>query len=96
MKYKQVWNGRDWIRVELCENAVRNTDINYGHGIGVYQCYDNPSKFSVTIHYTNCMGDEFDQDTMRLCEECLQVLRKSARRNGYRIESARINGGKRG
>jgi len=90
MGKKQIWNGRDWIKAELCENAVRNTDVNYGRGIGITQCYDNAAEFSVTIHYTNCIGDEFDQDSVKLCAGCLRTLKKSVRKNGYRLESNRI------
>jgi len=90
MKCKQIWDGKKWQEVELCENACRNTDINYGNGIGVIQCYDNPVEFCVNIYYKNCVGDEFDQDIVKICGECLKELKKSAQKRDHRLESRKI------
>ena len=35
MKTTIRWNGTDWKEYPLCENAVKNTDVNFGQGIGI-------------------------------------------------------------
>jgi len=88
---KLVWNGKDWMRVPLCDNAYRNTEVNFGHGVGLSpQCYDNEQKWEVTIGYVNCIGDVFEQDTLYLCDECAKLARKAARRDGYKFKSRRL------
>ena len=85
MKTKRVWNGSYWVEVELCHNAVCNTDVNYGQGIGILQCYDEIPAFSVIVDY----GYE-KSEQMKLCGQCLANLKKSVRRNGYKLTSQRI------
>lgn len=82
---KQVWNGKNWVRVALCQNAHRNTDVNYGRGIGVVQCYDNTQEVIATVTYNNS-----EQSVFKLCKDCLAQLKKSARRNGYTIKSQKL------
>jgi hypothetical protein len=84
---KQIWDGSNWVGVDMCENARRNTDVNYGHGIGVLQCYDEPAEFEVTVDY----GYE-KSPPMKLCGKCLANLKKSAHRNGYKVKSTRLRG----
>ena len=83
---KQIWNGRTWVRVPLCDNASSNTEVNLGRGIGVTpQCYDNKQEYKVIIHYS-----EFERGITYLCGECLKRLRKSARKYGYKVEWRKI------
>ncbi len=82
---KPIWDGSNWVDHEMCENAARNTDVNYGHGIGVLQCYDEPAEFSVIVDY----GYEKSPE-MKVCGKCLANLKKNARRHGYHIKSTRL------
>jgi len=83
---KEEWNGKAWARLPLCDNAVRNTSVNFGRGIGVTpQCYDNPAKRTVTVYYDKYQ-EASNSDTMSLCEECRKGLIKSARRHGYKVK----------
>ena len=81
----QYWDGSNWVEQPMCENAVRNTDVNYGHGIGVLQCYNEPAEFSAEVDY----GYE-TSGKMKLCGKCLAALKKSCRKQGYKIKSERI------
>lgn len=82
---KSIWRGRKWEKVDMCENGARNNDINFGRGIGVLQCYDNPVTTKATVFY-----HENESDSMNLCDECIKNLKKSARKNGYRVKTERI------
>jgi hypothetical protein len=82
---KKIWNGSDWVGVPMCENGARNTDVNYGHGIGVPQCYDEAAEFEAIVDY----GYE-KSPPMKLCPKCLSNLKKSARRHGYKLKSTRL------
>ena len=67
----------------LCENSSRLTNH-----IGVYpQCYDGKKEFEVTITY-----DNGEQDTLYLCKECLNNLKRENRRarRKARIRSRRL------
>ena len=90
MKTAERWNGKDWEKYQLCENAVKNTDVNYGHGIGIPQCYDGEQEYSATISYVNAIGDVFDEDTVKLCSKCLAELKKSVRKRGYKLTYHKI------
>ena len=79
---KKIWNGSDWVSVPMCENGARNTDVNYGRGVGVLQCYDEAAEFTAIVDY----GYE-KSPPMKLCGECLKNLKKSSRRNGYKLKS---------
>ena len=81
---KLVWKNGNWEKVEVCENGARNNDINYGRGIGVLQCYDNPAVVRATVIY-----NYNESDSMNLCDECLKNLKKSARKNHYKIKTMR-------
>jgi hypothetical protein len=90
--FKEIWDGKNWVKKPLCQNAYRNTEINCGRGIGLHpQCLDNIQEYRVTIHYRNCIGDEFAQDTFYLCRECLSHLKKQCR--GHKIEYEKLIGG---
>ena len=82
---KQVWDGCDWVKSPMCENAARNTDVNYGRGIGIQQCYDEAAQFTATVDYSYAESDQ-----MKLCSSCLAALKKSCRRNGYKLKSTRL------
>lgn len=83
---KQIWNGSNWVGVPMCENGARNTDVNYGRGIGgVLQCYDNAAEFEAIVDY----GYE-KSPPMKLCGKCLSALKKSSRRNHYKLKSTRL------
>jgi hypothetical protein len=90
--YKEIWDEKNkmWVKKSLCQNAVRNVEVNYGRGIGIPQCYDNIQEYEVTIYYKNCLGDEFDQNTVYLCRECLSELEKSARKWGHSLKYRKI------
>lgn len=82
---KQEWKGKTWERVRLCDNAIRNTSVNFGRGIGVVQCYDNPAKRTVTVYYDKYQ-EASNNDTLSLCDECRKALVGSARRYGYKVK----------
>lgn len=90
MNTGERWNGREWEKYPLCQNAVRNTDINYGRGIGVPQCYNNEQEYSVTIYYSDAIGQVAEEDTVKLCKQCLAELKKSARKQGYKLTYRKI------
>ena len=81
----QHWDGSNWAERDMCENAAHNTDVNYGHGIGVTQCYNEPAEFSAAVDY----GYETSGE-MKLCPKCLAALKKSVRKNGYKLTSTRL------
>jgi len=90
MKTTIRWNGTDWKEYPLCENAVKNTDVNFGQGIGIPQCYDGIQKFSATIFYVNTIGDVVEENTVKICRKCLERLKKSVRKQGYKLTYDRI------
>ena len=81
----QHWDGSNWVEEEMCENAARNTDVNCGGGIGVLQCYNAPAEFSAIVDY----GYE-KSPAMKLCGKCLAALKKSVRRNGYKLKFTQL------
>ena len=82
---KEEWDGTKWVEREMCQNAARNNDVNYGRGIGVLQCYNEAAEFSATVDY----GYETSGEIL-LCGKCLANLKKSVRRNGYKLTSTRL------
>jgi len=69
----------------MCDNVARNSKSNFGHGIGVMQCYDNEAKYKVKISYTGT-----DKDKILLCDKCKKYLIKDIKGRNYRFESKKI------
>jgi len=82
---KQICNHSNWVSVPMCENAARNNDVNYGHGVGVLQCYDEAAEFEAVVDY----GYE-KSEPMKLCRQCLANLKKSSRKHAYKVKSERL------
>jgi len=53
---------------KLCDNAV----MSHNNYIGIPKCYNSPQQYEVIIKYANCIGDEYEQEVLYLCEECLK------------------------
>lgn len=74
-----------WEKRTFCDNAARR-----GRGISVNpQCYDGKREYECTVFYDEYRSTS-NSDTMTLCSECRDNLKKSARRHGYGFQSRRL------
>lgn len=67
----------DYNKRVKCEYAYTLRYPGGGNG-----CYDNSKEKRVRIIYTSC-GDE---DVLGLCNGCAKKVKKSAKKNGYKVE----------
>jgi len=63
-----------------CENASTT-----GSNIGIPQCFNNIAKFKVVVKYDG------EEDTLYLCQDCMETLRKDARKHGYSVSKNKLS-----
>jgi hypothetical protein len=71
----------DWEKRVFCDNASRK-----GIGVGVKpQCSRGLREFEVTVVYS-----AVDSDTMVLCTQCTQYLKRETGKHGYKVKTKRL------
>lgn len=77
-----MWRWEVERRRLLCDNAHVKRHVT---SVVTPSCYDNLAEYVCEVTY-----NEVDSDTVYLCAECRERLRREVRRNGYRFRSRRI------
>ena len=83
----------DWEKRTFCDNASRR-----GTGVSVKpQCSSGKREYECTVYYykdghtaTLSNGRILGCDTMILCGECRNHLRREARKHGYKFKSKKL------
>jgi len=63
-----------------CDN-----DSSMGHTVINPQCFKGVPSFKVAVQY-----NEVESDTLTLCADCAQAVKRDARRHGYKVTTKRI------
>jgi len=71
-----------WEKRVFCDNASRR-----GSGCFNPQCCDGKREYRCTVIYNQGM---YDSDTLVLCAECTENLKREARKHGYKFKSKRL------
>lgn len=75
----------EWEKRTFYDNASRR-----GTGVSLKQCYDGKREYECTVFYDKYRDPKWNSDTMVLCSECREALKREARKHGYGFQSKPI------
>lgn len=68
-----------------CENSFRSG--NYGFNP---KCFDGKVEFELSVFYDKYLSE--NSDHLLLCKECTELIKKDARRHGYKVKIQKRKG----